>query len=37
MYDALQRYMGFDFASNPARRESKESFDVNRGLNLMYV
>lgn len=46
MSDALQRYLGFDFSRvnvDPAaiaslvRPESKESFDVNRGLNLMYV
>jgi len=44
MSDGLQRYMGFDLGNvgdaSPAslvRKESKQSFDANRGLNLMYV
>jgi hypothetical protein len=46
MSDDLQRYLGFDLkniASGPQtiatllRRESRHSFDVNRGLHLMYV
>jgi len=41
MSDGLQRYLGFDLSVTPdasiVRRESRQSFDVNRGLNLMYV
>ena len=39
MSDGLQRYLGFDLGNVPQsiRRESQQSFDVNRGLNLMYV
>lgn len=42
MSDGLQRYLGFDLGNVPqstsvVRRESRQSFDVNRGLNLMYV